>query len=120
MKLIRRIKLFFWICWNYTKLIKINNSIALTDPSDQDKRDLAMGRWVNYKLVQVPEFHIKMTKDDESNVFQHTFYKIGKGQPLTPDQLLVQVAEVISICESAYNSGKTLEKHMSELPQENK
>lgn len=120
MKLLRRIKLFFWVCWNYTALIKVNNSIALSNPTDKDKRDLAMGRWINFKLTQVPDFHIKMTKDDEANVFQHTFFKIGKGKVLTPDQLLEQTAQVIQICEDAYSAGKTLEKYMSELPQENK
>ena len=104
-----------YVLFNIIKLTKTNSYVLLTDSLDVDKRDLAVGRWAQYKAVHVPEFHIRMSKDDESTLFQHTFFVIGGGKRLTPDQLIEQVAEMIKICNDSLEAGKTLALYIEGL-----
>lgn len=120
MKLFRKLRLLLFIIKNIYKITKTNSYVLLTDMDDKDKRDLALGRWAQYKLMYVPEFNVKMDKDDESSLFFHTFMCINGGKKLSPDQLLEQCEMAIKICTDAYESGKSLKKYLEVLPQGSK
>lgn len=108
MRIYNKIKQLFYILFRINKIAKTNSYILITDATDKDKRDLALGRWTQYKNLRVPEFHIKMDKDAESMLFQHTFHQINGGLKLSPDQLLEQVDMMITICDKAIEKGITL------------
>lgn len=61
------------------RLLKTNRSdILLENPTEQDKKDLALGRWQTFKIWFCPEFVLKMTSDDESILNQVCLHQACK------------------------------------------
>lgn len=67
--LIRKIITFY----NAAKLLSQTNrsDVALKSHTEQDQRDLALGRWTQFKHTFVPAFTVGLNADNESLLLQY-------------------------------------------------
>jgi len=122
----RKIILFFKFLCHIWKNVNFAQEIALKSPSEQDKRDLATGRWEHYKFVYSPRFVLNMDSEAEFLLHHYAIGLIKSAQfkieampdvpvPFTGDELIARTKTMIYTCEAAKKAGKTIRNYLKEL-----
>jgi len=98
----------------------------VTEKSEADLRDLAVGRWVNYKMVVNPAFILGLNPDAEYilsrlclDQLTKSYSKVGEAVQIGGTILLNRTNLMIEVCQDCITSGKTLEQKFKEMGLDN-
>jgi hypothetical protein len=113
----KQIKNYLFIITHLAKLRSVNpsNLVLIENPSERDYRDLATGRWVNFKAINALDFTIGLTRDAEGMLMSYVNQTHFNGKSLTGHQFLKNVDIMINISLDCLNCGGNIVSYIEEL-----